>query len=315
MNHTALLNSATVMMLLSACDAGYDAIKLAEPPKEDPRECWTPKEAHDAGREPDKEASKNSPAKTPVDAGSEPTEAPNAGEVDSGSPPSRESKAGSIAPVLSMPAAPVLLEVVEFSIRNAQGSLPLRHGDTAVGLATYRNPTDQSLQIKSILIKGRPQLEGAEFYDFTPVLNVTMGPRESATVEANRVMLPTDPIGLWLFHTNWQSADEQWHDGGALSVEVAMACTCEAGEACCDQQQCSDLLSDPQNCGACGNVCPVSDPACCNGTCQSLRSDTACGSCEMNCSAMSDLCTCVANPRTGVAACYWSVAREERCLR
>ena len=45
---------------------------------------------------------------------------------------------------------------------------------------------------------------------------------------------------------------------------------CEAGKACC-QASCTDLMSDPRNCGACGRVCPAPPNAtgiCTNGRCE-----------------------------------------------
>lgn len=311
MNRTSLLRSITVMALLSACDAGYDAVKLADAPKDDePLECWTPQAAPEAAPESEKSSRT---ASEPVARG-EPKDAGEDNGADASDAVDGSQMIESAAGSTSFPTPPVLLEVTAFTIQNAQGMLPLRHGDTAVGTAIYRNPTDQPFLVKSILIKGRPQFEGAVFYDFTPVAEATIAPQGSITVEASRIMLPTDPIGQWLFHTNWQSADQQWHDGGVLAAEVASACACEAGQACCNEK-CSDLRSDPQNCGACGNVCPISDPACCDGTCQSLLDDRTCGACDVDCRWMSDLCTCATNPATGEIGCYRTLGRAERCLR
>src|SRR3954469_5969320 len=43
---------------------------------------------------------------------------------------------------------------------------------------------------------------------------------------------------------------------------------CATGAACCNGT-CTDMSSDPNNCGACGNVCPASTPACIQGRCGS----------------------------------------------
>jgi hypothetical protein len=41
---------------------------------------------------------------------------------------------------------------------------------------------------------------------------------------------------------------------------------CTQGTAWCGTS-CIDVLSDPSNCGTCGNACPMSAPTCTNGTC------------------------------------------------
>jgi hypothetical protein len=74
---------------------------------------------------------------------------------------------------------------------------------------------------------------------------------------------------------------------------------CGPGQAVCDASgACFDLTSDPNNCGACGNVCasgscvagqcqPASTPTCtaaCNGVCTDLTSDpNNCGACGNAC--------------------------------
>jgi hypothetical protein len=43
-----------------------------------------------------------------------------------------------------------------------------------------------------------------------------------------------------------------------------VVCQARAGVAC---PYCSDLVTDPDNCGACGNVCPPDEPICSGGAC------------------------------------------------
>jgi hypothetical protein len=47
---------------------------------------------------------------------------------------------------------------------------------------------------------------------------------------------------------------------------VEGVCQCPPGTASCASGSCADLLHDPMNCGACGNVCP-NGKACANGVC------------------------------------------------
>jgi hypothetical protein len=72
---------------------------------------------------------------------------------------------------------------------------------------------------------------------------------------------------------------------------------CPTGKACCNGI-CTPVNSDPNNCGACGNVCGGSTPVCnhgtcgncplgstnCSGTCRWLQQDTGnCGACGYAC--------------------------------
>ena len=45
---------------------------------------------------------------------------------------------------------------------------------------------------------------------------------------------------------------------------------CATGTACCNGT-CTAVNSDPNNCGACGNVCAGSTPICNQGTCSAIR--------------------------------------------
>ncbi|ETS75463.1 hypothetical protein PFICI_12407 [Pestalotiopsis fici W106-1] len=72
-----------------------------------------------------------------------------------------------------------------------------------------------------------------------------------------------------------------------LGSELCSACpppsNCGPGTISCNGKPCQDILSDPSNCGACGNVCPsgkcrngqCTAPVCAGSTCDSLPS---CGS-------------------------------------
>ena len=64
---------------------------------------------------------------------------------------------------------------------------------------------------------------------------------------------------------------------------------CPTGAVCCNGI-CTDVNSDPQNCGACGYVCPASTPNCIQGTCYGCPPGTDfnwdsgnCGGCGIVC--------------------------------
>jgi Stigma-specific protein, Stig1 len=60
--------------------------------------------------------------------------------------------------------------------------------------------------------------------------------------------------------------------------------TCYPNFTPCPGNNCYDLSSDVNNCGACGNVCSGQNPACCNGQCVDLDSSAAhCGYCGVSC--------------------------------
>jgi Stigma-specific protein, Stig1 len=78
---------------------------------------------------------------------------------------------------------------------------------------------------------------------------------------------------------------------------------CAAGTTCCNGT-CTDLNSDANNCGACGNICPASAPICNQGTCSGCPTGRTfcypscvdlsvnpynCGTCGLQC-APSEVC-------------------------
>jgi hypothetical protein len=62
-------------------------------------------------------------------------------------------------------------------------------------------------------------------------------------------------------------------------------CTTGTQTTCCEKG-CVDLMSDPNNCGACSNACGGQQPNCCYGVCRNTNSDpTNCGTCGHGCDA------------------------------
>jgi hypothetical protein len=76
----------------------------------------------------------------------------------------------------------------------------------------------------------------------------------------------------------------------------AYAC-CATSSACCNGV-CTNVNSDARNCGACGNVCGGSTPACIQGTCSGCQPwETLCGGVcaylpqdNANCGACGNVC-------------------------
>ena len=70
----------------------------------------------------------------------------------------------------------------------------------------------------------------------------------------------------------------------ADEVCVNGQCVCAPGQVECGGVCRSDFSTDPQNCGACGTVCPSSARACCGGSCVNLQTNnTNCGACGTVC--------------------------------
>jgi len=63
--------------------------------------------------------------------------------------------------------------------------------------------------------------------------------------------------------------------------------SCSTGQTCCflgPIGTCQSLLTDSLNCGACGNLCPLTAPLCCSGKCVNTLSDSKnCGGCGRVC--------------------------------
>jgi hypothetical protein len=80
----------------------------------------------------------------------------------------------------------------------------------------------------------------------------------------------------------------------------AYAC-CPTGKACCNGT-CTAVNSDPDNCGACGNVCPASAPICNQGACYDCPPGTNFMWDSGNCGGCGNVC-----PEG--TACAWGVCQ------
>jgi hypothetical protein len=195
-----------------------------------------------------------------------------------------------------------------------------------VGSVTYRNPNDQPFPINQIVITGRPpggtNADGP-YLDLTPTLGpITIPPKEQLTYVARRTMLDTDPLGIWNFYPTYQDRDDVWHDGASKTMEVVLgegtSClvSCGTGETCCEGE-CVNLMTDVNNCGACGNACPFENSLCCNGTCANALDGKTCGACDVDCSLIlnDDGLTCMClEDGSGDIACRGSILNLELCL-
>ena len=63
---------------------------------------------------------------------------------------------------------------------------------------------------------------------------------------------------------------------------------CPAADRCCDGE-CFNLMSDPNNCGSCGNQCGGETPFCLNGGCSECATDADCPGC-LQCDDLSREC-------------------------
>lgn len=73
---------------------------------------------------------------------------------------------------------------------------------------------------------------------------------------------------------------------GAKDRSGRRICTkaCDAGLTNCAPDGCVDLQTDPQHCGACGNLAETDrGEACCHGTVTNLGTDTNCSACGDDC--------------------------------
>jgi hypothetical protein len=68
------------------------------------------------------------------------------------------------------------------------------------------------------------------------------------------------------------------------------ACTCPANKPDACAGACTNRLTDPKNCGSCGNTCGQGE-TCCSGGCKNLNDDEAnCGSCGNGCGSGETCC-------------------------
>jgi hypothetical protein len=84
-------------------------------------------------------------------------------------------------------------------------------------------------------------------------------------------------------------------DGGSrrklLSIYPCPYFPCTRAQTCCGVDPlepmlrfCFFLATDINNCGTCGNICPINAPECCSGKCVNIQSDPKnCGFCGRDC--------------------------------
>jgi hypothetical protein len=102
--------------------------------------------------------------------------------------------------------------------------------------------------------------------------------------------------------------------GGSGGAECTPACG--QGLTCCGGR-CVNLMTDKDNCSACGNVCPFADSGCCNGSCANLIDGKTCGACDVDCSLLlnDDGLTCMClKDGSGDIGCRGSLLNLELCL-
>jgi hypothetical protein len=95
---------------------------------------------------------------------------------------------------------------------------------------------------------------------------------------------------------------------------IASDCRCAtAGDILCNGT-CIDGLSDPNNCGSCGNVCPAGQD-CVRGSCQSTRCPPSTTDCE-GVWCCNEGMLCLHNEYTGAPLCCTpGFGRYEDCVR
>ena len=97
------------------------------------------------------------------------------------------------------------------------------------------------------------------------------------------------------------------HSKSSCTVTDGSTCACAADETACGSV-CSNLPADPQNCGACGNVC-AGGTECINGACACPGTETVCGGVctdtsvdSANCGTCSNACGAYRSCNSGVCS-------------
>jgi hypothetical protein len=104
----------------------------------------------------------------------------------------------------------------------------------------------------------------------------------------------------------------QYENGACVNGQCSYWCV--DGAADCGSGDCTPLWSDPNNCGACGNVCPATSPYCVDGVCSCASYQTLCsGVCvdllfdRDNCGACGNVCP------SSVPVCMYGVCSPNPC--